>query len=97
MSDSDKRPSPPDVGLPAGVDVKRAFDLYVFGRNRNLDPREKVSAMDGDPSTKPDPPPAPKPVEPLPSTSVAVPERGDLRYHRSAGTWRDRTSADGRG
>ena len=79
----------PDLGLPGRLDMRRAFDVYVFGRNRTMAPEEKGSVVGGAtevPFAVPSggelraSPPA---ISPPP-----VPVRSELRYDRNAGTWR---------
>ena len=92
MSDTGPNSSPPDIDLPGGLDIRRAFDAYVFGRNRNIEPAEKQSAVAGDSSTGPAG--ATEPVIQAEEGTVSVPLRSQLRYDRNAGTWRVLTEAD---
>ena len=94
MSDTGSKP-PPEIDLPVGLDVRRAFDAYVFGRSRNIDPGEKQSAVAGD--SRPDPADASTPIVVADGGTVSVPIRSHLRYDRNAGIWRDLTEADGGG
>ena len=69
--------------------MRRAFDLYVFGRSRTLGPDEKSAAVPTDET----PPAATADGDaqlavPAQRGTVAVPER--LRFDRNAGTWRSR-------
>jgi hypothetical protein len=77
------------LALPVRPDMRRAFDLYVFGRSRTLGPDEKGAAIPGDgtpPATGPD---GDGQLElPAQRGTVAVPER--LRFDRNAGTWRSK-------
>ena len=88
---SDSKAITPDVGLPGRLDMRRALDIYVAGRNRTLSPEEKVSQAGGG---------AAEASFALPSTG---PERGELtgdtasisvphqlRFDRNAGTWHRR-------
>ena len=76
----------PDVGLPARLDMRRAFDVYVAGRNRTLGPEEKGTMVGGSVET-----PFPGPSDDTPpdfpvARGVSVPN--ELRFDRNAGTWR---------
>ena len=78
----------PDVGLPARLDMKRAFDIYVSGRSRSLGPLEKGAVVGGQAGT------------PFRQASAQTPHGGPgshaskvsvpaaLRFDRNAGTWR---------
>lgn len=82
---AEHRPLTPGVALPARMDMKRAFDIYVAGRNRTLGPEEKSGLAGG----RADAPFAEPPASPVPvvdGAKVAVP--AELRYDRNAGTWR---------
>ncbi len=76
------------VALPVRPDMRRAFDVYVFGRNRTLGPDEKGAAVPSDQT-----PPAltaggDAQLAAAQRGAVAVPER--LRFDRNAGTWRSK-------
>lgn len=80
----------PPVAPPARLDVQRAFDIYVFGRSRNIGPEAKGAVVGGvvaEPVARP-------PREGLaaeagvPARRVPVPEA--LSFERNAGTWRRR-------
>ncbi len=80
----------PDVGLPGRLDMRRALDIYVAGRNRILSPEEKVSQARGtaqvpfaSPSTGPE-----RGELTGDTTSISVPHQ--LRFDRNAGTWHGR-------
>ena len=79
----------PDVGLPVRLDMRRALDIYVFGRNRTLGPTEKGSAIPGTAAAPFADPPAPGAMTPPPVSAAGVPVPGELRFDRNAGTWRD--------
>jgi hypothetical protein len=76
--------------------MRRAFDIYVFGRNRTLAPEQKSEVVGGEmsePFTRP-------PVSGSPGTrveSAEVPVPAELSFERSAGTRRDRGSRSGEG
>ena len=79
----------PDVGLPGRLDMRRAFDIYVFGRSRTLGPTEKGTLVGGT-ATLPFAEPAvqvPAAAPPIRVPSVPVPD--ELCFDRNAGTWRD--------
>ena len=77
----------PDVGLPARLDMRRAFDVYVAGRNRTLGPEEKGTLVGGSVETPFPGPSAETPRRDSPATQgVSVPN--ELRFDRNAGTWR---------
>jgi hypothetical protein len=80
--------SVPDVGLPARLDMRRAFDIYISGRNRTLGPAEKRAMVGGSVETPYAAPSEanPDPASPQPGAAVSVPE--ELRFDRNAGTWR---------
>jgi len=86
-------PVMPDLGLPARVNMKRAYDIYVFGRNRTLGPAEKSRLIGGQAESPFGRPPI-SPVEPGEAAQVSVPTR--LRFDRNAGTWR-RTESQSKG
>jgi hypothetical protein len=82
-------PSPaPVVGLPARLNMRRAFDIYVSGRSRSLGPIEKEAVVGGHAGA------------PLPQAAVEGSDLGpairasrisipaELRFDRSAGKWR---------
>ncbi|MDP2471829.1 MAG: hypothetical protein Q8W45_09900 [Candidatus Palauibacterales bacterium] len=79
----------PDVGLPTRLNVRRAFEVYVLGRDRTLAPDEKDRAV---------PAGAPTPVTGrdggeapvVAAAAVSVPH--ELSFDRGAGTWRLRRS-----
>jgi hypothetical protein len=77
----------PQVGLPARLDMKRAFDVYVAGRNRTLGPEEKGTLVGGPVET---PLPGPSAETPRPEVPAAqgIPVPDELRFDRNAGTWR---------
>lgn len=81
------------VGLPARLDLRRALDIYVWGRGRTLGPSEKEAVTGGTP-TRPFPRPAGDPGTPA-SVRVGVPQR--LEFHRNAGTWRQSGPGQTRG
>lgn len=80
----------PDVGLPNRLDMRRAFDIYVYGRGRALGPAEKGAAFEGSPVRPVSRPAVDGSFSDLPSGTTAVPMRSELRFDRSAGTWRQR-------
>lgn len=87
-SDAGKADAAPEVRLPLRLDMRRAFDIYVSGRNRALGPGEKGSIVGGSVQT-PYAEPAEESVEPASTGSgptVSVPS--ELRFDRNAGTWR---------
>jgi hypothetical protein len=78
----------PVVGLPARLNLRRAFDIYVSGRSRSLGPGEKEAVAGGRAET-------PFPLEAVggsdlgtvtQATRVSVPAA--LRFDRGAGKWR---------
>lgn len=78
----------PDVGLPGRLDMRRAFDIYVFGRSRTMGPEEKGSVVGGTAEV-----PFAEPAEEISASAPAirgpaVPVPSELRYDRNAGTWR---------
>ena len=79
---------PPHMGLPGRLDMRRAFDIYVFGRNRALGPEEKGAVVGGAAEVLFAGPAggswASTPAIRRPA--VRVPD--ELRYDRGAGTWR---------
>jgi hypothetical protein len=87
-----ERPRAPAVGLPGRIDVRRAFDVYVWGRSRTLGPDEKAESVGGAHGTRPAVPR--EGTSALPSSGtrkrIAVPD--ELRFERSAGVWRLRGS-----
>lgn len=80
----------PDVGIPSRLDVRRAFDIYVFGRSRTLGPAEKDTVFEGTPARPVSLPAAGGSPSDLPTGATAVPMRSELRFDRGAGTWRQR-------
>jgi hypothetical protein len=79
----------PRPGLPTRIDVKRAFDVYVYGRDRTLAPSQKGAAIEGRPSApRFETEGAEQEERSMPPARVTVPR--ELRFDRSAGTWRDR-------
>ena len=78
----------PEVGIPGRLDMRRAFDIYVFGRSRKLGPAEKGSAIGGT-TELPSAEPAQEPDEIPPIRAPGVPVPNELRFDRNAGTWRD--------
>lgn len=76
----------PDVGLPARLDMRRAFDIYVSGRNRTLGPAEKGAIVGGAVETPYAEPSAENPGPASVGQGVSVPS--ELRFDRNAGTWR---------
>jgi len=76
----------PDVGLPARLDMKRALDVYVAGRNRTLGPEEKGTMVGGSVETSFPGPSAETPPEFPAAQGVSVPN--ELRFDRNPGTWR---------
>ena len=79
----------PDVGLPARLDMRRACEIYVYGRSRTLAPPEKGSAVAGTvaaPFAGASDAGQATPVNR--ETVVSVPY--ELRFDRNAGTWRPR-------
>ncbi len=88
----ERRPSTPDVGLPARPDMRRAFDIYVAGRSRTLAPAEKSSIVGGVVDAPYAEPPAQDPDAPyVRGSGVSVPTV--LRFDRGAGTWRQSESS----
>jgi len=78
----------PEVGIPGRLDMRRAFDIYVFGRSRNLGPAEKGSVVGGTAGLPcVDPAQEPAAVPAIRAPGVPVPD--ELRFDRNAGTWRD--------
>ena len=78
----------PDVGLPGRLDMRRAFDIYVFGRSRTMGPDEKGSVVGGTAEV-----PFAEPADGISASATsirgpAVPVPSELRYDRNAGTWR---------
>jgi hypothetical protein len=87
---SDSKAITPNVGLPGRLDMRRALDIYVAGRNRTLSPEEKVSQVRGtaeasfaSPSTGPQ-----RGVLTGDTASISVPHQ--LRFDRNAGIWHGR-------
>jgi len=87
---SDSKASAPDVGLPGRLDVRRALEIYVAGRNQTLSPEEKGNRARGtaqapfaSPSTGPE-----RGEGVGGTTSIPVPR--ELRFDRHSGTWRGR-------
>lgn len=76
------------ISLPAGVNVRRAFDIYVAGRSRTLAPAEKTAAArEAAPEGQDRRTGTARQVAPeLPQARVEVPR--ELRFDRNAGTWR---------
>ena len=87
----------PKPGLPTRIDVRRAFDVYVYGRNRTVGPDQKGAAVSGSPASRPSASNAESQASDGAVASVvrvSVPR--ELRFDRNAGTWRDRlTRSDG--
>jgi hypothetical protein len=78
----------PEVGIPGRLDMRRAFDIYVFGRSRKLGPAEKGSVVGGTAELPcVDPTQEPASIPPVRAPGVPVPN--ELRFDRNAGTWRD--------
>lgn len=78
----------PDVGLPGRLDMRRAFDIYVFGRSRKLGPAEKGTVVGGTAELAfVEPMREPAAIPPIRHPGVPVPN--ELRFDRNAGTWRD--------
>lgn len=78
----------PDIGLPARLNLKRAFDIYVSGRSSSLGPIEK-GAVVGGPAAMPFPQASAQDPHRGPGTHASkVPVPGALRFDRNAGTWR---------
>jgi len=78
----------PDVGLPRRLDYRRAFDIYVFGRNRALGPEEKGSVVGGSAEMRFAAPSEEISASAHAVSGPAVPVPSELRYDRNAGTWR---------
>jgi len=81
----------PKPGLPTRIDLRRAFDVYVYGRNRTLGPDQKGAAVSG--SLAPRTPASgdgPGANDGGVETPARVPVPEQLRFDRNAGTWRDR-------
>jgi hypothetical protein len=78
----------PDVGLPARLNMKRAFDVYVAGRSRSLGPLDKGALVGGQVET-PFPQASAQDVRRDPVLQVSkVSVPAVLRFDRNAGTWR---------
>jgi hypothetical protein len=87
---SESKAIPPNVGLPRRLDMRRALDIYVAGRNRTLSPEEKVSQAQGT-AEAPFASPSTGPQQGKltgDAASISVPHQ--LRFDRSAGTWHGR-------
>lgn len=82
-------PKSPDMGLPARLDMRRAFDIYVSGRDRTLAPSQKRDVVGGAVSEPFAEPPAVPPAHSETDGGV-VDVPSELRFDRNAGTWRDR-------
>ena len=79
----------PDLGLPGRLDMRRAFDVYVLGRNRTMAPEEKGSMVGGAAEVPFAVPAGGGPRASIPAIRPpAVPVRSELRYDRNVGTWR---------
>ena len=78
----------PDVGPPGRLDMRRAFDIYVFGRNRTMSPEEKGRVVGGTAEVPFAVPPAEVRASAPAIRGPAVPVPSELRYERNAGTWR---------
>lgn len=96
MSERREAPSPSDAsrgspasrpGLPSRIDVRRAFEVYVYGRDRTLAPTQKREAVPERSTAEASGPDTLATVDhPALPVSVTVPLA--LRFDRSAGTWR---------
>ncbi len=84
---ADRSAVPPDLGLPARLDMRRAFDIYVSGRGRTLGPGEKAALVGGAAGLPYAEPPAASP-DPVSPYTARVPVPDELRFERGAGTWR---------
>ena len=78
----------PDVGLPGRLDMRRASDIYVFGRNRTMGPEEKGSVVGGSAEMRFAAPSEEISASAHAVSGPAVPVPSELRYDRNAGTWR---------
>jgi len=87
----------PKPGLPTRIDLRRAFDVYVYGRNRTLGPDQKGAAVSGKAVGETAPASASDPVEDPAAPGVIVPVPTELRFDRNAGTWRDSLARPDRG
>ncbi len=74
--------------------MRRAFDVYVWGRSRTLGPDEKAEAVGGARGKRPAVPQEGTAALPSSGTRkrIAVPD--ELRFERSAGVWRLRGAED---
>jgi len=80
----------PEFWLPRRLDMRRAFDIYVFGRSRTLGPGEKGSAVGGAVAVPFAEPSGEDAVSTPAQRGQAVPVPDELRFDRGAGTWRHR-------
>lgn len=88
------RPSSPVVKVPGRIDVRRAFDVYVWGRSRTLGPDAKQAAVDDAPDGSDGALGVAIPPPEGARRSVSVPE--ELSFERGAGVWRSRADGGGR-
>ena len=86
--DAGQADAAPEVRLPVRLDMRRAFDIYVSGRNRTLGPAEKGSIIGGSVQTPYAAPSeeGPELAAPVRETGVSVPS--ELQFDRNAGIWR---------
>jgi hypothetical protein len=76
--------------------MRRALDIYVFGRDRTLAPEQKSEVVGGEMSEPfTEPPKTASSGNRIDSAEVRVPT--ELSFERNAGTWRDRGSRSGEG